>query len=143
MKGKRYTTEDKIRILREADHGEKSVLEICREAHIAALGRDRTLVRANMVSSEKQIIRLSADLVNVEVRLREAERALGTVNQAIGSSREQLAKTASDLAATETEMERVTETALEMLGLQTRITAWIAKAGAAETLHREKTFRCQ
>jgi hypothetical protein len=104
------------------------------ESHIAALERDRTLVRANMDSSEKQIIRLSADLANVEVRLREAERALGTVNQAIGASREQLAKTASDLAATETEMERVAETSVELLGLQTRITAWIAKAGAAETV---------
>ena len=31
MKGKRYTTEDKIRILREADQGEKSIAEICRE----------------------------------------------------------------------------------------------------------------
>ena len=28
MKGKRYTTEDKIRILREGDRG-KSILEVC------------------------------------------------------------------------------------------------------------------
>jgi putative transposase len=35
MKGKRYTTEDKIRLLREADHGEKSTLDICREANIS------------------------------------------------------------------------------------------------------------
>ena len=35
MKGKRYTTEDKIRILRAADQGEKSVLDICREANIS------------------------------------------------------------------------------------------------------------
>ena len=27
MKGKRYTTEEKIRILREADRGEKSIQE--------------------------------------------------------------------------------------------------------------------
>jgi hypothetical protein len=27
MKGKRYTTEDKIRILREADRGQKSIQE--------------------------------------------------------------------------------------------------------------------
>jgi transposase-like protein len=33
MKGKNYTTEDKIRILREADTG-KSVLEVCREHNI-------------------------------------------------------------------------------------------------------------
>ena len=35
MKGKRYTTEDKIRILREADGGERSAAELCREANIS------------------------------------------------------------------------------------------------------------
>jgi putative transposase len=35
MKGKRYTTEDKIRILREADRGEKSLVDICREVNIS------------------------------------------------------------------------------------------------------------
>jgi putative transposase len=35
MKGKRYTTEDKIRLLREADRGERAILEICREANIS------------------------------------------------------------------------------------------------------------
>ena len=34
MKGKRYTTEDKIRILREADTG-KTVQEVCRDHNIA------------------------------------------------------------------------------------------------------------
>jgi putative transposase len=34
MKGKRYTTEDKIRILREAD-GSKSIVEVCRERNIS------------------------------------------------------------------------------------------------------------
>ena len=34
MKGKRYTTEDKIRILREADTG-KSILDACREHNIS------------------------------------------------------------------------------------------------------------
>ena len=34
MKGKRYTTEEKIRILREADGG-KSILEVCRERNIS------------------------------------------------------------------------------------------------------------
>jgi hypothetical protein len=37
MKGKRYTTEDKIRILREVDGG-KSVGEVCREKNIAGQG---------------------------------------------------------------------------------------------------------
>lgn len=34
MKGKRYTTEDKIRILRQADAG-KPILEVCREHNIS------------------------------------------------------------------------------------------------------------
>ncbi len=35
MKGKRYTTEDKIRLLREADQGDKSIADICREANLS------------------------------------------------------------------------------------------------------------
>ena len=35
MKGKRHTTEDKIRILRQADSGEKSIIDICREANLS------------------------------------------------------------------------------------------------------------
>jgi putative transposase len=35
MKGKRYTTEDKIRILREADRGERSIQEICRQENVS------------------------------------------------------------------------------------------------------------
>jgi putative transposase len=41
MKGKRYTTEDKIRMLREADHGEKSVADICREKNISEVSFHR------------------------------------------------------------------------------------------------------
>ena len=37
MKGKRYTTEDKIRILREADRGEKSIADLCREENLSVL----------------------------------------------------------------------------------------------------------
>jgi putative transposase len=40
MKGKRYTTEDKIRILREADAG-KSILEVCREHNISEVSFHR------------------------------------------------------------------------------------------------------
>ncbi len=35
MKGKRYTTEDKIRILREADRGQKSIQAVCQEQNIS------------------------------------------------------------------------------------------------------------
>jgi putative transposase len=34
MKGKRYTTEEKIRILREEDNG-KSIVDICREKNLS------------------------------------------------------------------------------------------------------------
>jgi putative transposase len=34
MKGKRYSTEDKIRLLREADGG-RSIVELCREKNIS------------------------------------------------------------------------------------------------------------
>jgi putative transposase len=34
MKGKRYSTEEKIRVLREADTG-KSIVDICREKNIS------------------------------------------------------------------------------------------------------------
>ena len=40
MKGKRYTTEDKIRILRDADRG-KSILEVCREHNISEVSFHR------------------------------------------------------------------------------------------------------
>jgi transposase-like protein len=36
MKGKQYTTEDKIRILREADRGLKSIQAICQENNIGS-----------------------------------------------------------------------------------------------------------
>ena len=35
MKGKRYTAEDKIRILRAADRGEKSIPDLCREENVS------------------------------------------------------------------------------------------------------------
>jgi putative transposase len=41
MKGKRYSTEDKIRILREADRGQKSIPTICQEQNISAVSFHR------------------------------------------------------------------------------------------------------
>lgn len=40
MKGKRYTNEDKIRILRECDRG-KSILEVCRAHNISEVSFHR------------------------------------------------------------------------------------------------------
>jgi putative transposase len=41
MKGKRYTTEDKARIVREADRGEKSVQQICADENISEISLHR------------------------------------------------------------------------------------------------------
>jgi putative transposase len=41
LKGKRYTTEDKIRMLREADRREKSVADLCREKNISEVSFHR------------------------------------------------------------------------------------------------------
>jgi len=41
MKGQRYPPEDKIRILRGADRGDKSVLDICRKANISEFSLHR------------------------------------------------------------------------------------------------------
>ena len=35
MKGKKFKTEEKIRILREADAGERSITELCKEKNIS------------------------------------------------------------------------------------------------------------
>ena len=35
MKGKRYTTEQKIRILREAENSDKTIQDVCRERQIS------------------------------------------------------------------------------------------------------------
>jgi putative transposase len=40
MKGKRYTSEDKVRILREADSG-KTIQEVCREHNISEVSFHR------------------------------------------------------------------------------------------------------
>jgi putative transposase len=40
MKGKRYTTEDKIRILREVDSG-KAIKEVCREHNLSEVSFHR------------------------------------------------------------------------------------------------------
>jgi putative transposase len=41
MKGKRYTTEDKIRILRGADRGEKGITDICRDENLSVVSFHR------------------------------------------------------------------------------------------------------
>ena len=62
MKGKRYTTEEKIRILREADRGEKSIQDLCREENLSVVSFHRW---------KKQFGQME---VNEAKRLKELER---------------------------------------------------------------------
>jgi putative transposase len=61
MKGKRYSTEDKIRILRQADGGQ-SIVEVCREHNISEVSFHRW---------KKQFGQME---VNEAKRLKELER---------------------------------------------------------------------
>jgi putative transposase len=66
MKGKRYTTEDKIRILRDADSS-KSVLEVCREHNISEVSfhrwkRQFGLMEVNEARRLKELERENAEL---------------------------------------------------------------------------------
>ena len=73
MKGKHYTTEEKIRILREADHG-RSITEVCREQNIS----DVTFHRW-----KKQFGQLE---VNEARRLKELERENSELKKMLAES---------------------------------------------------------
>ena len=73
MKGKRYTTEEKIRILREADAG-KSILEVCREHNLSEVSFHRW---------KKQFGQLE---VNDARRLKELERENSELKKMLAES---------------------------------------------------------
>jgi putative transposase len=73
MKGKRYTTEEKIRILREADTG-KSILDVCREHNISDVSFHRW---------KKQFGQLE---VNDARRLKELERENSELKKMLAES---------------------------------------------------------
>jgi hypothetical protein len=100
------------------------------EAHIEALGRDRTLVMSNIDSAEAQALRLDAELISVEERLRDAERALDAVNRAVGAVREQLAKATADLIAVERESDKIAAIGQELRDIQIAIDQWIDQTKA-------------
>jgi putative transposase len=74
MKGKRYTTEEKIRILREVDCGEKSVAELCREKNISEVSFHRW---------KRQFGHME---VNEARRLKELERENGELKKMLAES---------------------------------------------------------
>jgi putative transposase len=74
MKGKRYTTEEKIRILREADRGAKSIQELCREENVSEVTFHRW---------KKQFGQLE---VNEARRLKELERENNELKKMLAES---------------------------------------------------------
>ena len=74
MKGKRYTTDDKIRILREADRGEKSIQDLCREHNVSEVSFHRW---------KKQFGHME---VNEARRLKELERENRELKQMLADS---------------------------------------------------------
>jgi putative transposase len=74
MKGKRYTTEEKIRLLREADRGEKSIQELCRQENVSEVTFHRW---------KKQFGQLE---VNEARRLKELERENNELKKMLAES---------------------------------------------------------
>ena len=74
MKGKRYTTEEKIRILREADQGEKNITDLCREENLSVVTFHRW---------KKQFGQME---VNEARRLRDLERENGELKKMLAEA---------------------------------------------------------
>ena len=64
MKGKRYTTEQKIRILREAESSDKTIQDVCRERQISeqTFHRWKREMGMSEVDQAKQLQRKNARL---------------------------------------------------------------------------------
>lgn len=74
MKGKKYKTEDKIRVLREADRSEKTILEICREENISEVTFHRWKKQFGMmdVNEAKPLRELERENAELKKMLAEA-----------------------------------------------------------------------
>lgn len=73
MKGKRHTTEDRIRILREADGG-KNIVEICREKNISEVTFHRWRKQSGQMdlNEAKHVQELQRENPDLKKRLAEA-----------------------------------------------------------------------
>lgn len=100
-------------------------------AHIEALKRDSDLMRSNVQSLERALVKLHAESERVDADFREAERALRTVNEAVGPAREQLADIANRLTSAERSLDRVAQTAVDLKSFQEEIDGWLKEARAA------------
>jgi DNA repair exonuclease SbcCD ATPase subunit len=103
------------------------------QAHIEALKSDRELVIKNRESLTVNIQTVMARGAQIEVELRNAERALTTVTNAVGPLREQLTAIAAELTSAERESERIEDAATEINNLQQSIDRWVADAKRLST----------
>ena len=99
-------------------------------SHIEALKSDRELIQKNQEALAASVQSSVAEISGVDGELREAEKALVSVNAAVGSFREQIVATAAELSAAEREFERVWEAAKKIDELQKSIDRWTADARA-------------
>lgn len=97
-------------------------------AHVAALNRDRGLVRSNVESIDSRLVELQAELNTTDANLASAERSLRSINAAVGSTREQLLKASHDLSVTVGEIGRIDTTLTEIARQQELVSAWISEA---------------
>jgi hypothetical protein len=97
-------------------------------AHIAALERDRALLRSNAREIARATTITTVELTRVDEELQNAESALQMITQSSGPVREQMAKLAVDLASAERESGRLQEVSTELDELQSEIGSWIASA---------------
>ena len=77
MKSKRYTTEEKIRILRQAERGDKTIQEVCRERKVSEVTFHRWKRELGMmdVDQAKQLKELQKE--NARLKRMLADEMLG------------------------------------------------------------------
>jgi hypothetical protein len=109
------------------------------EAHIAALKRDRALMKNNLDALAASIRTKTGEIGGLDERLRDAERALTTVTDAVGTVREQLANRAAELSAAERELDRVGEWKREIAQFQSEIDNWFAEVRSLGDLDSVQT----
>jgi putative transposase len=85
MKGKRHTTEEKIRILREADSG-KSIVEVCKERNISEVTfhrwkRQFGQLDINEAKRLKELERENAELKKMLAESLLKNRVLAAINE--------------------------------------------------------------
>ncbi len=76
MKGKRYTTEEKIRILRQADRG-KSIQEVCRENNVSEQTFHRWKREFGMIDVNQAKRMKELEKENVRLKRMLADKMLG------------------------------------------------------------------